>query len=306
MSPIIFIVGPTATGKSEVAYLLARQLKAEIVSADSMLIYKEPKIITSKPSYEMLSEVKHHFVGTISVEETYNVFDYYLKATKTIKDLFYAKIPVIVCGGSGLYLKALLDGIFEGAGKDEGLRKKLEEQARMYGREYLYEELKALDLPAAKRISPYDLRRIIRALEVYYLTGIPISKKQSYSYGLYPDFPIRIFGLNLPRKKIYQKIEARVDKMFSQGAVDEVEGLRQFKLSLTAQKIIGIKEIGDFLDRKISEEEAKVNMKRNTCHFAKRQLTWFNKDKRIEWIDIDNLLPEEIEKIILQKIRSKN
>ena len=306
MNNIIFIVGPTATGKSEVSYLLADQMKGEMVSADSMLVYKESQITTAKPSYKILNQIKHHFVGTISVRDTYSVFDYYRSATRIIRDLFSKGTPVIVCGGSGLYLKALLDGIFEGAGKNEGLRKKLEEQAQLYGTEYLYDKLKNLDEPSAKRIFPQDLRRIIRALEVYYLTGTPISEKQMYSFGLYDNLPIRIFGFRLERKELYRRIEQRVDKMFAQGVVDEVSGLRQLNLSLTSRKIIGISEISEFLDGKIKETEALSRMKRNTRRFAKRQVTWFKKDKRIEWIGIDNLTPEQIKKIILQKIKAGN
>ncbi len=302
MSKIIFIVGPTASQKSDTAFSLAKQIKAEIVSADSMLVYKQPQIITAKPSYKMLNLVKHHFIGEISVEETYSVFDYYYSATSRIKELFYKKIPVVVCGGSGLYLKALLDGIFEGVGKDEGLRSKLTEAARMYGNEYIYSELKKVDSSAAKRIHPTDQKRIIRALEVYYLSGVPISEKQKYSFGLYQDFPIRIFGLRLPRAALYQRIEQRVDKMFEAGLVDEVKGLNNFKLGLTSSKIIGINEINTFLSSQISELEASQEIKKNTRRFAKRQITWFKKDKRIEWIDIDNLTPGEIKTEILRRI----
>jgi tRNA dimethylallyltransferase len=303
MSTITFIVGPTATGKSEVSYLLAKEICGEIVSADSMLIYKEPEITTAKPSYKILNQIKHHFVGTMSVRESYSVFDYYRSATRIIRELFSKGIPVIVCGGSGLYLKALLDGIFEGAGKNEGLRKKLEEQAGLYGTEYLYDKLKNLDEPSAKRISPQDLRRIIRALEVYYLTGTPLSEKQMYSFGLYDNLPIKIFGFRLERKELYRRIEQRVDKMFTQGAADEVSGLRQFNLSLTSRKIIGISEIGEFLDGKIKEDQALSKMKINTRRFAKRQITWFKKDKRIEWLDIDNLTPANIKEEILSRMK---
>jgi tRNA dimethylallyltransferase len=270
-----------------------------------MLIYKGPQIITAKPNFRMLSEINHHFVGTISVEEAYSVFDYYSAATKTIRDLFHQNIPAIVCGGSGLYVKSLLDGIFEGVGRDEGLRKKLEERAHAYGKEYLYAELKSLDEPAAKKISPSDLKRIIRALEVYYLTGMPISKKQAYSFGLWQDLPIKIFGLRLERKELYRRIEERLERMFKEGAVDEVIGLRQFNLSLTAKKIIGIKEIGEYLDGRCTLEKAKEEMKKNTRHFAKRQMTWFRADKRIEWIDISGKTPEEVCGVILGKIEAE-
>ncbi|MDD4183691.1 MAG: tRNA (adenosine(37)-N6)-dimethylallyltransferase MiaA [Candidatus Omnitrophica bacterium] len=292
MPPIIFIVGATATGKTEVAYELAKQINAEIVSCDSMVFYKEPGIITSKPPRYMLDCVKHHFVGMISVEDTYNIFDYYVSATNKINDLFKNNIPVVVCGGSGLYVKALLDGIFKGAGQDAELRKKLEEQAQKYGKEHLHEELNKVDPQTAGKVK--DLRRIIRALEVFYLTGIPLSQKKQEANGLWGNLSIKIFGLNFKREKLYERINKRVDVMFENGAIEEVKGLLKFSLSNTAGKIIGIKEISGYLKGEYNIEQAKELMKKNTRNLAKRQLTWFRADKRISWLDVGNLELEEI------------
>jgi len=294
MPDIIFIVGPTATGKSQTAYLLAKRLKAEVVSADSMLIYKEPGIITAKPSSSILEEIPHHFIDLISVEQEYSVFDYYSKATEKIKDLYSKGKPVIVCGGSGLYVKALLDGIFKGAGKDESFRLELEKKAKASGSQSLYEELKKIDKEAADKISPNDSRRIIRALEVYYKEGVLFSKKKKQAKGLYGELPIKIFGLRMKRPLLYERINKRVDEMFEQGALEEVEKLLGLNLSLTAEKIIGIKEIRAFLKKELTLEAAKELMKKNTRNFAKRQNTWFKKDSRIKWVDIDKLTPEEI------------
>ena len=182
MPPIIFIVGATAVGKTEVAFELAKKIHAEIISCDSMLIYKEPSVITSKPPEYMLREIPHHFVNIVSVEQSYSVYDYFTSATKVIQDIFARICPVVICGGSGLYVKALLDGIFEGVGKDEELRKQLEEKARECGKDYLYQELKKVDPQTAAKVS--DLRRIVRALEVYHLTGLPLSKKKQEAKGL--------------------------------------------------------------------------------------------------------------------------
>jgi len=302
MNHIIFIVGPTASGKTKTSYLLARRLNLDVISCDSMLIYREASVITSKPSLEILNQVRHHFIGIIPVSETYSVFDYFRSATDIIRGLYFKGKPPIVCGGSGLYVKSILDGIFEGPGRNEKLRQALKKAAEDYGGQYLYQELKKVDQPAANRISPNDLRRTIRALEVYYATGMPISQKQSFSFGLWGDLPIKIFGLRLDRRKLYEQIEQRVEEMFDQGAVDEVEALRQNKLSLTAQKIIGIKEIGALLEGKITENQARLQMKKNTRRLAKRQITWFKKDKRIEWIDIDNLTSENIRDRILDRL----
>jgi len=303
MYPVIFIVGPTASGKTQTSYLLARQLQAEVISCDSMLIYREPSIVTSKPSRQILSEVEHHFVGVNSINDAYSVFDYFRSATDIIRGLYFKNKPAIVCGGSGLYVKAILDGIFEGSRRNEKLRESLRKTAEVHGKQYLYQELKKVDQPAAMRIAPNDLRRIIRALEVYYETGMPISQKQTFSFGLWGDLPIKIFGLRLKRKELYHRIEERVDRMFEEGAVDEVEALRQNNLSLTAEKIIGIKEIGELLEGKVTEAQAKAKMKRNTRHLAKRQITWFKKEKRIEWIDIDEQTPDETAKVIAARIQ---
>lgn len=298
---VIFIVGPTATGKTAVSFLLARKLQAEIVSADAMLIYEEPSIITSKPPAHMLEAVKHYFVGMVKVRDSYSVFDYFSLASKVIEDLVNKDIPVIVCGGSGLYVKAILDGIFKGPGKDEALRKKLAEAAKDYGNEYLYQELEKVDSKSAEKISSNDLRRIIRALEVYYLSGAPLSEKKKEAVGLWGKLPIEIFGLRLERKDIYERINKRTDEMFDQGAVNEVRDLLSMNLSLTARKILGISEIEDFLTGKVNVEEAREMLKKNTRNFAKRQKTWFKKDKRIQWIDTDELSTEQVTDAILRR-----
>jgi len=300
-NPIIFIVGPTAIGKTTASFLLARKLGGEIISADAMQVYEEPKIITSKPPADMLKEVKHHFIGMVSVRDSYSVFDYFSSASRVVRDLASKDIPVVVCGGSGLYLKAILDGIFQGPGKDENLRKELAETAQAHGNKYLYCKLEAVDPESSKKISSNDLRRIIRALEVYYLSGKTLSEKKKEAKGLWNKLPIEIFGLKLKRKNLYQQINKRTDEMFDQGAVDEVKDLLAIKLSFTAKKILGISDIEKFLNGDLSQEESKENIKKNTRNFAKRQVTWFKKDKRIQWIDVDQLNSEQIADAILRR-----
>ena len=299
--PVIFIVGPTATGKSEVAYLLACDLGAEIISCDSMAVYKEPRIITSKPDLRMLDGVRHHFIGIASVTETYNVFDYYRLASGKTIELCDKGKPVLVCGGSGLYMKAICDGMFEGPSKNEDLRKELEKRAQKEGNESLHRELKAVDSDTAAKVSVNDLKRIIRALEVYHETGIPISQKQRQAEGLCGRIPIKAFGLRFRREVLYERINQRTEQMFVDGAVPEVRELMKLNLSITARRIIGINEISAYLNGVISEQEAKELMKKNTRNFAKRQMTWFRKDKRIEWIDVDNLSAEQVKEKILEK-----
>jgi tRNA dimethylallyltransferase len=298
MSSITFIVGPTATGKTKTAFELAKQTGADIISADSMLVYKEPRIITSKPDPSMLKEIRHHFIDIISVAETYDVFTYFTEVMVLTERLFIEKKPLIVCGGTGLYSRVLLDGIFKGPSRDEPLRAELALHAQAHGLAHLYEKLKTVDPEAAAKISPQDARRIIRALEVYYCAGVPLSKKQKERRGLWGNYPVTVFGLRMEREKLYERINARVDEMGDEGAVDEVRKLLDKDLSITAAKIIGIKEIKGYLDGEYSRERALELMKKNTRNFAKRQLTWFRKDTRINWIDVEDKNPGEIAECI--------
>lgn len=302
MSKIIFIVGPTASEKTEVSFSLARRLNCEIISCDSMLIYKEPRIITSKPYSYIRKKIKHHFIDIISVKDAYSVFDYYKKATKRIIALFNKGKSVIVCGGSGLYVKALCDGLFDDPPKDENLRKDLARKAKTKGNQSLHKELESVDEKTAAKLSPNDLRRIIRALEVYYLTGVPISEKKAQTRGLYTRYPIKMFAFSYRRDTLYGRINKRTEEMFAEGVIDEVRRLRKIGLSFTAEKIIGIKEISEYLDNKVGKSLAKENMKRNTRRFAKRQLTWFKADKRIEWIGAESLSADNLKDEILKKI----
>jgi len=286
MAQVIVITGPTATGKTDLALHLAERINAEIISADSMLVYKEPRIITSKPSLAALAKTKHHFVGIVSVKNSYDVFEYFKKAREVVISLHMRNIPVIICGGSGLYIRVLLEGISELPGGDYNLRKQLKEKAGKYGKQYLLDELKSVDPDTASNLSANDLKRIIRALEVYYLTGKPIQENKGTANGLYEEIPINVLGLRMERNLLYEKINQRVDEMFKQGAIDEVTKLLKLNLSRTAEKIIGIPEIRSFLNKELTEAQARERMKQNTRNFAKRQFTWFNRDKRIKWINM--------------------
>ena len=298
MEKIVFVVGPTATGKTELAFDIARKIGGEIVSADSMLVYKEPCIITSKPPCFMLKKVKHHFVNIVSVKDEYDVSQYHKKASAIIKSLFERKVPVIVCGGTGLYMKILLDGIFKGASKDESLREGFIKEAEIKGKDALHKRLMEVDPESAEKIKPNDLKRIVRALEVYLLTGVPISELQKTKEGIWGNYPVEI--LRLERAFLYEKINKRVDEMVELGAVEEVRKLISLPLSLTAGKIIGINELKRVINEDCSLEEAKSLMSKNTRNFAKRQVTWFKKDKRINWINIETRSTEEIAEKILK------
>jgi len=282
---LIFIVGPTAVGKSEAGLCLAQRLNAEIVCCDAMQVYREIAIANDKPIYQTRSLVPHHLVDILSVTEDFNVARYRELAVPAIQDVqARGKTPLIV-GGSGMYMSVLLDGIFEGiAGED--LREELYRQRTVQGSAALHERLKTLDPQAAAKIHPNDPQRIIRALEVALSTGQPISSLQQKREGLWGKMPIKIFALNRPREELYQRVEARVDGMFAKGLLEEIKSVSALPLSRTARKIIGIPEIMGYLKREYDLERAKYLMKLNTRHYVKRQLTWFRRDKRLTWIDI--------------------
>ena len=285
---LFFIVGPTAAGKTETALALAKILKTEIISCDAMQVYKEVSILTAKPSAQALKKIKHHLVGNVSVKENFDVFTFRKKVLKAIAEIEKKKkIPLIV-GGSGLYMSILLDGIFEE--KDQGrnlkVRKKIEQEIKDKGREAVYQRLEEVDPVSAAKIHINDTRRIVRALEVFEVYGKPMSLLCPKREGLFEKYDVKVFVITMKREDLYQRINARVDKMFEEGAVEEVKRLRKKKISQTASGIIGLKEIRMLFEDKISKDEAKELIKKNTRHYAKRQLTWFRKDKRLTWVEV--------------------
>ncbi|MFH1198914.1 MAG: tRNA (adenosine(37)-N6)-dimethylallyltransferase MiaA [Candidatus Omnitrophota bacterium] len=286
---IFFLVGPTAVGKTAAAINLAKKINGEIISCDSMQIYKGMDIITSKPPKSLLKKVPHHLIGMISPIKEYDVSRYRKDALTKIKLILKkGKVPIFV-GGTGLYLSILVDGIFDCQPEDAKLRERLYKEAKKSGSEKLHLRLKKIDPAAAVKIHPNDTRRIVRALEVFKVTGQPISELQKQRSGLAKDYDVRIFCLNMAREKLYQRIDARVDKMFKEGLLREVKKLFKLKLSKTARFAIGIQELKGYFEGKYDLGEAKRLMKRNSRHYAKRQLTWFRKDKRIKWVELGKL-----------------
>ena len=284
---VIVIVGPTCSGKTKLSLSLAKNLKSEIISADSRQVYKYLDIGTAKPSGQELKLVKHHFINTLKPDEEFNVSKFEDGAVDIISNLHkYNKIPVVV-GGSGLYIKALIDGIFNTANKDEDYRKELKEKMIEYGKEYLYEELKKVDLISAEKMLPQNWKRVMRALEVYHLTKEPIWKlQQEYNRNL--NFEFHQYGLDWDREILYENIDRRVDDMINKGLVDETKNVLNmgYNKKLNSLNTVGYKEIISYLDNDITLEKAVELIKRNTRRFAKRQLTWFRKDERIKWISI--------------------
>ena len=287
-NPLVVIVGPTAVGKSEVAIELAKRINGEIVSCDSRQVYKHLNIGTAKPTKEERRKVPHHLIDIIRPDEEFNAFFYAQKARKAISKAHRKKkIPILV-GGSGLYARAVIDGIFLGAGKNEKIRKRLEKEIEKFGSKHLHQRLKWVDLETASHLHPHDRVRIIRALEVHELTGQPISALQKISRGKRPNYDLLMIGLKRERKELYRRINQRAERMIKKGLVKEIESIlkKGFSRDLAALKGLGYKEIIGYLDGEYDLKEAIHLLKRNSRRFAKRQLTWFNQDKRIHWIEI--------------------
>jgi len=286
---VIVIVGPTCSGKTKLSLEIAQKLKSEIISSDSRQIYKYLSIGTAKPSESELMNVKHHLIDFVNPDENYNVSKFESDALWIIEKLLHQnKIP-IVTGGSGLYIKAVVDGIFNTVDTDEEYRKKLLKIRQDEGNEKLYLMLQECDQVSASKMFPQNWKRVIRALEVFHLTGEPIWKVQN-EYEREDNFEFHQFGLLWERESLYENIEKRVDEMIEAGLINEVQTLlkRGYDKNLNSLNTVGYKEIIEYLEGNISLEKAIELTKRNTRRFAKRQMTWFRKDKRIQWIEIDN------------------
>jgi tRNA dimethylallyltransferase len=300
---IVFLLGPTAIGKSAIAVHLARKINAEIISCDSMQVYSWMDIVTSQPSLTQRGKVKHHLLGVVKPVKEYNVARYRRESIALCGKLFQKnKIPLFV-GGSGLYYSIIVDGLFPAAPEDKLIRARLNKELALKGSKHLFKRLSGVDPSAAKKIHPNDSRRIIRALEVYIKTGLPISVLQKKRIGLGDEYEVKAFALNADRQTLYSKIDSRVDKMLKAGLVNEVRQLLKLKLSKTAFCAIGIREIEGYLKGDYSLDEARRLIQRNSRHYAKRQFTWFKKDKRIHWINIkDKETPAGIAKHIWKEL----
>ena len=296
--PIVCVVGPTATGKTRLAVRLAQNYNGEVVSADSMQVYRGMTIGTAKPTAEEMQGVPHHLIDCLNPDEPFNVARFVELAHDVIRDIrSRGKLP-IVAGGTGLYINSLIDNIsfdeFEG---DLTLREQLSDRLSSEGSAVLYEELSAVDPVAAAKIHPNNSKRLIRALEVYLSTGVPFSEWAVRSRSVSSPYSPTIIGLTYAdRHLLYEKIDARVDLMIAGGLIDEVRELMDSGLSksTTSMQAIGYKEILQFLCGEISREKAIELVKQESRRYAKRQLTWFHRDTRIEWLeasdDFENIL----------------
>lgn len=289
MKKRLLILGVTASGKATLAFELAQKIQAEIISVDSMKIYKRMDIGTAKPSVERQQAVPYHMIDLLEPsDDSYNVGRYYDDAYEAVRTIQAKNKPVIAVGGTALYVKALLYGLFDGPGADDTVRQELIEQARTIGLAALHQALTAIDPEAAQRISANDQRRIVRALEVYRVTGKPISSFQTQFDASSPRHHWLVIGLRRPKALESQRINARVKKMEEVGLVDEVKRLlaEDAPLSPQASAAIGYAEIIDHLNGRLTLDEAIERIKINTRRLAKAQRTWFKTFRAVQWIDI--------------------
>ncbi|MFN0157358.1 MAG: tRNA (adenosine(37)-N6)-dimethylallyltransferase MiaA [Bacteroidota bacterium] len=281
------LVGPTASGKTEVSLHLAKFLGGEILSADSRQIYRYLDIGTAKPTMQQRSQVPHHFIDIINPDQEYNAGTFGVEGRAVIDDLLARKITPVIVGGSGLYIRSLIDGLFDGPPADAEFRKLLEIRLEREGIEPLMDDLRRIDPDLADEIDRTKPRRVIRALEVHHLTGTPLSRLHRENAPPITFVPL-MFGIAWQRDDLYARIEQRCDAMLAQGLMNEVEELenRGYHSRAIALNTVGYAEVFDYRLGKISYEDMIRLFKQNSRRYAKRQLTWFRRDERIEWLDV--------------------
>jgi tRNA dimethylallyltransferase len=293
---VCILAGPTAVGKTDISLALARNLCGEIISADSAQVYKYMDIGTAKLKEAEMQGVRHHMIDVVTPDMDFSVANFRDRAAEYIWDINARGFLPIIAGGTGLYINSLLDNLdFTNSISDEPFRKEMQELAVVKGTAYIHSMLESVDPPSYQKLHPNDLRRAIRALEVYKHTGKPISYFQEESKKQPPKYDYAYIMLSMDRGKLYERIEQRVDLMLQQGLVEEVEGLLQmgYDSSLNSMQALGYKEIASYLNGSISLEEAVRILKRDTRHYAKRQLTWFRRDPRLFWIETDSFYKKE-------------
>ena len=288
MKNLIVITGPTAVGKTDISIKLAKEINGEIISADSIQVYKGLNIGSAKITAEEMDGVKHHLIDVLEPTDEFDIYAFKTMAEEAINEIYEnGKVPIIV-GGTGFYIQSVLyDVDFEETEVNIEYRKELEELASTYGNEYVHKMLEDVDPEYAAGIHPNNLKRVIRALEFYKENNVPLSEHNAEQRENNSPYNFAYYVLNDDREVLYDRINKRVDKMFDEGLVDEVKSLKDTGLNESNQCMqgIGYKEVLDYLNGNISLDETKDLIKKNTRHFAKRQLTWFRREKVVEMID---------------------
>jgi len=295
---VVIICGPTATGKTSTAIELAGIVGGEIIGADSMQVYRYMDIGTAKPTADEQACVPHHMIDIVDPEEHFDAKKYAKMAHEIIMELFAQGITPLIVGGTGLYIKVLIHGLFEVDPADHNIRRRLKKQAEARGTDFLHKRLSRCDPDTAAKLHPHDTYRIIRALEIYELTGETIS--DHHRTHRFQDRPFRVLkiGLDLDRDLLYDRINLRVDAMIEAGLIDEVKGLlgKGYSPNLKSMQSIGYRHMVDLIENRLSIDEALRTLRRDTRRYAKRQLTWFNADPEIVWFNPAQL--DDISRII--------
>ena len=284
---VLAIVGPTASGKTKLAIESAKHINGEIISADSRQIYKHIPVSTATPSIEERENIVHYYLQDLNLTEKFTAGEFGKSGRKKIDEIFENGKQPIICGGSGLYLRSLIDGFFEEEAGNEEIRAGLYQQLKEKGKEFIYNELVEIDKIAAATLLPANTRRVIRALEVYFATGKKMSELHQQKIEI--NFRTVQVGLFLERKLLYDRIEKRVDEMVENGLVDEVERLKSNGYNwrtYNSLNTVGIKEVFGYLEGELDHKGMVDLIKQNTRRYAKRQMTWFKADARILWLEV--------------------
>ncbi|MBI2193364.1 MAG: tRNA (adenosine(37)-N6)-dimethylallyltransferase MiaA [Planctomycetes bacterium] len=286
--PVTLLLGPTASGKSDLAFEIARHAGAEIISADSMQVYRGMDIGTAKPSFEQRRQVSHHLIDICDITETYCVAEFVRLADQAARAIGQRGRGILVTGGSALYLKGFIEGIFEGPARSTEVRERLLRESQNLGVQALHQRLNEIDPEAARRIHPNDLRRIVRALEVHELTRTPISAWQQQAGRPRPGYRFRLFGLRRPRAELYRRINDRVDRMLARGLVEETRRLLEVSggWGRGPLQALGYRETVAYLRGEHDLARATQLIQQGSRQFAKRQITWFRHFQNVEWIDL--------------------
>lgn len=289
--PLVVLVGPTGIGKSRIAIHLAKTFGTEILTADSTQVYKGMDIGTDTPSTTEQEGVPHRLINIVHPDESFSAGTYRRLALQDITRLHQGGLLPLVVGGTGLYVRVLVRGIWPSPSVDWALRRQLEQDCERCGIVALYQELQEVDPVSARVLHPHDRGKVLRALEIYRQLGVPLSEMHRRHQQTRQSFPVLLMGLRMDRDALYRRIEDRVEIELEKGLVEETRGLLEagYSRELTSMKSLGYRQIAGYLQGEYSYEEAVRQLKRDTRHFAKRQMTWFRKEPHIEWIDIHDL-----------------
>ncbi len=288
LRPLVVLVGPTAIGKSRIALEVAQALGTEILTADSTQVYRGMNVGTDTPSEADRQRVPHRLIDLVDPDEPFNAGEFRRQALREIASLYEKGLLPLIVGGTGLYVRALLNGLWAGPSSDRTLRRKLEEETQARGGESMYQELIRVDPITARRLHPRDTVKVLRALEVYRQTGVPLSTAHEEHRKRAPSFQALMLGLTMERAVLYQRIDQRVDVELAKGLVDETRTLlaKGYSRSLVSMKSLGYRQIAGYLEGEYSYDEAVRQLKRDTRRFAKRQMTWFRKEPDLTWVEV--------------------